>query len=67
MYYRFVGRFEFIQPIVVLRDLDLIKKVTIKDFENFMDRRGFADEKVEPLFARNLFSLKGKDKMYLFY
>ncbi|XP_050683809.1 cytochrome P450 9e2-like isoform X7 [Leptidea sinapis] len=58
---RFVGRFEFVNPIVMVRDLDLIKRITIKDFEYFLDHRGFTDEKVEPLFGRNLFSLKGDE------
>lgn len=58
---RFVGRYEFMKPIVLIRDLELVKKVTVKDFEHFLDHRGFTDETVEPLFARNLFSLKGQE------
>ncbi|VVC90086.1 unnamed protein product [Leptidea sinapis] len=58
---RFFGRYEFLNPLVVVRDLELIKKIAIKDFEYFIDHRGFSDEKVEPLFARNLFSLKGDE------
>ncbi|XP_046959649.1 uncharacterized protein LOC124529784 [Vanessa cardui] len=58
---RFVGRYEFIKPVVVLQDLELIKRVTVKDFEYFLDHRGFTDGPVEPLFARNLFSLKGQE------
>ncbi|XP_026488120.2 cytochrome P450 9e2-like [Vanessa tameamea] len=58
---RFVGRYEFIKPMLVIRDLELVKKITIKDFEYFLDHRGFTDEKTEPLFARNLFSLKGQE------
>ncbi|CAG9584957.1 unnamed protein product [Danaus chrysippus] len=58
---RFVGRFEFSKPAILIRDLELIKKITIKDFEHFLDHRGFVDDKVEPLFARNLFSLKGQE------
>ncbi|CAK1547377.1 unnamed protein product [Leptosia nina] len=58
---RFVGRYEFMNSIIILRDLELIKKITIKDFEYFLDHRGFADEEVEPIFARNLFSLKGDE------
>ncbi|XP_045448577.1 cytochrome P450 9e2-like [Melitaea cinxia] len=54
-------RYEFLRPTIVIRDLDLIKKITVKDFENFLDHRGFTDEKVDPLFARNLFSLKGQE------
>ncbi|XP_050345946.1 cytochrome P450 9e2-like [Nymphalis io] len=58
---RFVGRYEFIKPMIVLQDLELIKNITIKDFEHFLDHRGFTDDSVEPLFARNLFSLKGQE------
>lgn len=54
-----MGRYEFLRPVVVVNDLDLVKKITIKDFEHFLDHRGFTDESVEPLFSRNLFSLKG--------
>ncbi|CAH0723081.1 unnamed protein product, partial [Brenthis ino] len=58
---RFVGRYEFSKPTILVRDIELVKKITIKDFEYFIDHRGFTDEKVEPLFARNLFSLKGEE------
>ncbi|XP_063381049.1 cytochrome P450 9e2-like [Cydia fagiglandana] len=58
---RFVGNFEFIKPTVCLRDIDLIKKITIKDFEHFLDHRGFVSPETDPLFGRNLFSLKGQE------
>uniref|UniRef100_A0A1E1WIT9 unspecific monooxygenase n=1 Tax=Pectinophora gossypiella TaxID=13191 RepID=A0A1E1WIT9_PECGO len=58
---RFVGRFEFTKPLVIVRDLELIKKITIKDFEHFLDHRVFIDEHKDPLFGRNLFSLKGQE------
>ncbi|XP_034830601.1 cytochrome P450 9e2-like [Maniola hyperantus] len=58
---RFIGRYEFVKPILMIRDLELVKKITVKDFEHFLDHRSLADDKVEPLFARNLFSLKGQE------
>ncbi|CAH2269488.1 jg27297 [Pararge aegeria aegeria] len=58
---RFVGKYEFLRPVLIIKDLDLIKKLTIKDFEYFLDHRSFTDEKVEPLFSRNLLSLKGQE------
>ncbi|XP_050345938.1 cytochrome P450 9e2-like isoform X2 [Nymphalis io] len=58
---RFVGKYEFIKPTLIIRDLELVKKITVKDFEYFLDHRGFVDEKVEPLFARNIFVLKGEE------
>ncbi|KOB74839.1 Cytochrome P450, partial [Operophtera brumata] len=55
---RFVGKYEFMNPIVIIRDLELVKKITVKDFEHFIDHRSFIDEVNDPLFGRNLFSLK---------
>ncbi|XP_047529666.1 cytochrome P450 9e2-like [Vanessa atalanta] len=58
---RFVGKYEFITPTLIIRDLELVKKITVKDFEYFLDHRGFVDEKVEPIFGRNIFVLKGQE------
>ncbi|XP_068631672.1 cytochrome P450 9e2-like [Battus philenor] len=58
---RFVGRFEFLNPMVVVRDIELIKMIAVKDFEYFLDHRSFVDEKYDPFFGRNLFSLKGQE------
>ncbi|CAG9785905.1 unnamed protein product [Diatraea saccharalis] len=58
---RFVGRFEFLSPIVIVNDFELIKMITVKDFEYFLDHRSMIDEKCEPFLGRNLFSLKGQE------
>ncbi|CAG5032346.1 unnamed protein product [Parnassius apollo] len=58
---RFVGRFEFLNPIVMIKDIELIKKVTVKDFEYFVDHRSFVNDNADPFFGRNLFSLKGEE------
>ncbi|XP_059057972.1 cytochrome P450 9e2-like [Achroia grisella] len=58
---KFVGRFEFLKPMLVMRDLELIKKITVKDFEYFLDHRTMVDEDTEPFFGRNLFSMKGQE------
>nr|AAR37015.1 cytochrome P450 [Helicoverpa armigera] len=58
---RFVGRYEFLRNIVMIRDLELVKSITVKDFEHFIDHRMLADADVEPLFGRNLFSLRGHE------
>lgn len=36
---KFVGLMEFRRPIIYIRDLDLIKAVTVKDFEYFVNHR----------------------------
>ncbi|CAH0723082.1 unnamed protein product, partial [Brenthis ino] len=55
---RFTGRYEFWKPVLLIRDLDLVKKIAIKDFEHFTDHRTVTNEEIEPLFGRNLISLK---------
>ncbi|XP_053608012.1 uncharacterized protein LOC128673884 [Plodia interpunctella] len=58
---RFVGQYEFTNPMLLIRDIELVKKITIKDFEYFLNHRAFVDEVADPLFGRNLFSLKGQE------
>lgn len=36
---KFVGLMEFRRPIMYIRDLDLIKAITIKDFDHFVNHR----------------------------
>lgn len=55
---KFVGQYDFITPMVVLRDIELIKQVTVKDFETFLNHRVLIDENNDPYFGSNLFSLK---------
>ncbi|KAK7863022.1 hypothetical protein R5R35_010770 [Gryllus longicercus] len=52
------GFFEFRRPIFMIRDPDLIKVVTVKDFDHFMNHRSVASEKADPIFTQNLFNLK---------
>jgi cytochrome P450 family 9 len=37
----------------------LIKQITIKDFDHFVDHRTQIDTEIDPLFSRNLFAIKG--------
>ncbi|XP_026729529.1 uncharacterized protein LOC113495130 [Trichoplusia ni] len=55
---RFVGRFEFLNEMVMIRDIELIKKITVKDFEYFLDHRTLGSDSV---FGRSLFFLKGQE------
>ncbi|KAL6261995.1 hypothetical protein P5V15_007083 [Pogonomyrmex californicus] len=48
----------FSMPAVLLREPELIKDA-VKDFKYFHDHRSFVDETVEPLFGKNIFSLRG--------
>ncbi|KOC61112.1 Cytochrome P450 9e2 [Habropoda laboriosa] len=56
---KYVGFFDFATPVIGLRDLDLIKSITVKNFEHFPNHRSFQDMKTDPLFSKNLFALRG--------
>ncbi|XP_057326719.1 cytochrome P450 9e2-like [Microplitis mediator] len=57
---KYIGYYEFNKPVIMIRDLDILKNITVKNFEHFVDHRNFTDPEIEPLFSNNLFSLKGE-------
>lgn len=56
--HRFFGYFDFLTPIYVLRDLELVKQVCIKDFDHFLNHRIELDADHDPLFGRALFAMR---------
>lgn len=56
---KYMGFFDFMTPVIMIRDLELLKSVTVKNFEHFVDHRTFMNDDQEPLFAKNLFALRG--------
>ncbi|KAL0107513.1 hypothetical protein PUN28_014675 [Cardiocondyla obscurior] len=56
---KYMGTIDFTQPAIVLRDVDLMREIMVKNFDYFPDHRSFVDESVEPLFGKNIFSLRG--------
>lgn len=58
-FFRYVGFLQFNRPNLIIKDIETIKNITIKDFDHFQNHVGFVDEDSDPLFGRNLFSLKG--------
>ncbi|EZA57484.1 Cytochrome P450 9e2 [Ooceraea biroi] len=56
---KYVGTYDITKPVVVLRDPELIKLITSKHFDTFMDHRDFVDETQDVLFGKSLFSLRG--------
>lgn len=57
---RVSGLFEFSTPTYFIRDPKLLKKLTVKDFDSFLDHKSFLGEDVDPLFGKALFSLQGQ-------
>ncbi|KAF5285365.1 hypothetical protein FQR65_LT13255 [Abscondita terminalis] len=59
---RYFGMYQFLRPTLVLKDLDLIKRITVRDFDVFPEHSTIVPEEVDPLFARNILFMKGGDK-----
>jgi len=54
------GMYHLMNPVLLLRDPELIKMVTVKGFEHFLDHQVPISEDAEPLFGKALFNLKGE-------
>ncbi|XP_060523176.1 uncharacterized protein LOC132700075 [Cylas formicarius] len=57
---RYTGMYQFYTPVVLVKDPELIKSITVKNFDHFTDRRTFLDPEADPVSGRNLLSLKGQ-------
>jgi cytochrome P450 len=55
-----VGIFSFDKPSLLIRDLELVKNILVKDFQNFMDHIVVIHEKFDPLLGKALSVLKGQ-------
>lgn len=53
------GIFDTVRTLLVIRDPELIKQITVKDFEHFLDHRSFISD-LEPMFGKSLFMLTGQ-------
>ena len=56
----YVGIFSFDKPSLLIRDLELVKNILVRDFHNFKERTFSFEDKYDPLFGKILAALKGK-------
>ncbi|XP_049800337.1 cytochrome P450 9e2-like [Schistocerca nitens] len=58
----YAGAFSFMIPLVMVRDPDLIRTITVKDFDHFTDHMDFINaDRSNLLSQRMLLALKGKE------
>ncbi|KAJ8675066.1 hypothetical protein QAD02_010852 [Eretmocerus hayati] len=57
---KYIGCYTFSNPVLMIRDLDLIKSILVKNFDHFAYHKHFVDEEVDPLFGKNLIFLNGE-------
>ncbi|XP_013172506.1 PREDICTED: probable cytochrome P450 9f2 [Papilio xuthus] len=55
---KYVGYIEAITPVVLIRDPEIIKHITVKDFDHFVNHKDFFPEEIEPLFGSSLLLMK---------
>ena len=48
---KYIGLYNVKNPIIMLREPELIKSVTLKHFDMFMDHVSFVDENQDPVFG----------------
>lgn len=53
-----VGMYFFVAPVILITDLDVVKHVLVKDFNNFHDRGLYVNTKTDPL-SGHLFAIEG--------
>ncbi|KAF2894453.1 hypothetical protein ILUMI_11715, partial [Ignelater luminosus] len=56
--YKHVGIYLFSRPMYLVLDADYIRSITAKDFDHFVDRGVYFNEKTDPL-SGNLFAIEG--------
>ncbi|XP_024080838.1 probable cytochrome P450 6a14 isoform X2 [Cimex lectularius] len=56
---KIIGMYDFLQPILLVKDAEVAEAVLVKDFPHFVDRGFEVDENTNPLDV-NLFSMTGK-------
>lgn len=57
---RYIGTYQFGSKMLLIRHPELIKQITVKDFDHFVDHNQILFEDAEPLFSKNLMSLRGE-------
>nr|ANS06317.1 cytochrome P450 [Agasicles hygrophila] len=62
---RYCGVYQFTKPFLLIKDVELLKEITVKNFDHFTDHSNVIPEGVEPLWVRNLFVLKGQKWRYM--
>ncbi|XP_017782505.1 PREDICTED: cytochrome P450 9e2-like [Nicrophorus vespilloides] len=56
---RYTGFYQMNNPMLLIRDPELLKMITVKDFEYFTDHMSFLPVHSDPLWNKNLLALKG--------
>ncbi|XP_044758955.1 cytochrome P450 9e2-like [Coccinella septempunctata] len=56
---RYIGDYDFLSPLLIIKDPDLLQQILIKNFEHFLDHRQYIPPDIDPLWNKNVANLKG--------
>ncbi|KAF2903346.1 hypothetical protein ILUMI_02842 [Ignelater luminosus] len=59
---RYFGFYNMCTPVLILRDLKLIKQITVEEFDSFPEHRRFIPDELDRLWSKNLFAMRGDEK-----
>lgn len=51
---------EGMKPVILVRDPELMKTITIKDFDHFVNRKEVFPKEIEPLLGSSLLNMEGR-------
>ncbi|KAJ6640976.1 Cytochrome P450 9e2 [Pseudolycoriella hygida] len=57
---KITGFFDFLTPVFMIRDPELIKRLAIKEFDHFQDHKSLIDSDADPILGNILTALKGQ-------
>ena len=55
---KYVGLYNRMTPVLMIRDQRLIKSIAIANFQHFRNHRNFANQQIDPIFSSNLLLLR---------
>lgn len=60
LYDRLIGYFDFMTPQYMIRDPQIVKQISVKDFDSFEDHKFLIDPEIDTLFGNTVFLMRGK-------
>ena len=57
---KYIGFYEFMQPMIMIRDIELAKQIMVKHFDHFQDHRTLQNDDASLVFSKNLSALRGQ-------
>ncbi|XP_043283211.1 cytochrome P450 9e2-like [Venturia canescens] len=55
---KYYGMMDFNEPTLMIKDPEILKEITVKSFDYFLNHRSFVEPEFDPLLSKNIFSLK---------